>query len=393
MGFINKAQKFSIYLFMFSLNFETIDLFNLGIDYLATKISISVLLFFSLLNFKKSYTIKNFPDSIKNLVLFFSILTINNFINQTVLYDKIINIPFLLNLLIFIVLCNYTLIDKNIILKGLLVFSLSTFILSMLFLLGLGQASLLEGRFSIFGMNENRLGLSASVSILILFSVVFENKLVLNKRRYIYIILMPFLLLLLLQSASRSAFISLILGLGIYFFYNERLKHIYKIVIFLMLLFFILIIWEYFLKDSFIISRMLESINDGDLSGRDLIWGEIFKIVADNPIIGVGENGYAQKMISFSDFEVPSPHNVFIEVFCYTGFVGLTIFVVFCKTIYRKAIKIKVSKKELLSFVLLIPIAINLLSGQLFDVKLLWVLLAFISSGAYDIKKKVFKFY
>ncbi len=387
MEIIKKGQKFSIYLFMFSLNFESIDLFNLGIDYLATKISISVLLFFSLLNFKNSFTFKNFPDSIKIIVLFFLMLTINNFINQNIAYNTIIDIPFFLNILVFIVLCNYVVIDENIILKGLLVFSLSSFFLAILFFLGLGEVSLLEGRFSIFGINENRLGLTACVSILILVSLVFDNKLVLKKRRYILLIMTPFLLVLLLQTGSRSAFISLILGLGIHFFLNKQLKHIYKIVMFLMLLFFMIFIWQFFLKDSFIITRLFQSINEGDLSSRDLIWSEIFKLIADNPILGVGETGYAQRMMTFSDFDVPSPHNVFIEVFCYTGFVGLAVFLVFCKRIYNNAIKVNVYKKELLPLILLIPITINLLSGQLFDVKLLWVLLAFIGSGAYYIKK------
>jgi O-antigen ligase len=388
MEIIKKGQKISIYLFMFSLNFESIDLFNLEIDYLATKISISLLLFFSLLDFKNSFTFKNFPDVIKIIVLYFLMLTVNNFINQNVAYDTIIDIPFFLNVLVFIVLCNSAIIDENIILKGLLVFSLSSFFLAILFLLGLGEVNLLEGRMSIFGMNENRLGLTACISILILISIVFENKLVLKKRRYALLILTPFLLGLTLQTGSRSAFISLILGLGTYFFLNNKLKHIYKIMVFLTFGFFMILIWEFFLKDTYIITRLFQSINEGDLSSRDLIWREIFKLIADDPILGVGETGYSQKMMNFSDFDnIPSPHNVFIEVFCYTGFIGLAVFLVFYKKIINNAIKVKIYKNEVLPFILLIPITINLLSGQLFDFKLLWVLLAFIVSRAFYIKK------
>jgi O-antigen ligase len=313
---------------------------------------------------------------------------VNNFINQNVAYDTIIDIPFFLNVLVFIVLCNSAIIDENIILKGLLVFSLSSFFLAILFLLGLGEVNLLEGRMSIFGMNENRLGLTACISILILISIVFENKLVLKKRRYALLILTPFLLGLTLQTGSRSAFISLILGLGTYFFLNNKLKHIYKIMVFLTFGFFMILIWEFFLKDTYIITRLFQSINEGDLSSRDLIWREIFKLIADDPILGVGETGYSQKMMNFSDFDnIPSPHNVFIEVFCYTGFIGLAVFLVFYKKIINNAIKVKIYKNEVLPFILLIPITINLLSGQLFDFKLLWVLLAFIVSRAFYIKK------
>lgn len=391
MEIIKKVQKFSIYLFMFSLNFESIDLFNLDIDYLATKISISLLLFFSLLNFKNSFTFKNFPDVIKIIVLYFLMLTANNFINQNVAYSTIIDVSFFLNVLVFIVLCNYSVIEKKIILKGLLVFSLSSFCLTILFLFGLGEISFIEGRFSIFGMNENGLGLALCISIIILISIVFDNKLFFNKGRFVLLILIPFLFVLLLQTGSRGALISLILGLGTYFFLNDKLKHIYKIITFLVILFFMIIVWEFYLKDAFITTRLLESINNQDLSSRDLVWKSIFKTITDNPIFGIGETGYAQKMDNFSEYGVASPHNVFIEIFCYTGIVGLVVFLVFLKNIFIGARKTFINKKGILSIILLFPLANNLLSGQLLDVKLLWVILAFIASETYNDKNRKYK--
>lgn len=388
MEIIKKGQKFSIYLFMFSLNFESIDLFNLGIDYLATKISISLLLFFSLLNFKNSFTFKYFPFFIKIIVLYFLMLTLNNFVNQNVDYNTLVNLPFFLNVLIFIVLCNSQIIYENIILKGLLVFSLSSFFLSILFLFGFGEVNLLEGRLSIFGMNENRLGLTGCISILILISIVFENKLVIKKRRYALLLLTPFLLGLTLQTGSRSAFVSLTLGLGTYFFLNNRLRHVYKIIVFFMLGLLMILTWEFFLKDTYIIKRLFQSINEGDLSSRDVIWAEIFKIITDKPILGVGETGYAIKMDNLSEFGVASPHNVFIEIFCYTGIIGLVVFLLFFVRIIKCAMRAYVNNNEFLPIILLIPLTINLLSGQLLDVKLLWVTLAFIVAGINYIKIK-----
>jgi O-antigen ligase len=388
MGIINKAQKFSIYLFLFSLNFESINLFNLGIDYLATKISISVLLFFSLLNFKKSFTFKNFPNVIKILVLYILMLIVNNFINQNVAYNTIINVSFFLNVLVFIVLCNYAAIDKYIILKGLLVFSLSSFCLTILFLFGLGEISYIEGRFSIFGMNENGLGLALCISIFILIAIVFDNKLFFNKGRYLLLVMIPFLFFFLLQTGSRGALISLTLGLGTYFILNNKLKHIYKIVLFLVILFSSLFIWEFFLRDSVITARLMESINNRDVSSRDLVWKSIYIIIADNTMFGIGETGYAQKMDNFSEYGVASPHNVFLEIFCYTGLVGLVIFLFFLKNIFVAAREVFLNKGEILSIVLLFPLANNLLSGQLLDVKMLWVILAFIASRDYTGKKE-----
>jgi hypothetical protein len=44
--------------------------------------------------------------------------------------------------------------------------------------------------------------------------------------------------------------------------------------------------------------------------------------------------------------------------------------------------------RELLPIILLIPLFGNLLSGQLFDVKYAWVLLAYIASDSYEVKNK-----
>lgn len=385
MGFIKRAQKFSIFLLIFSLNFESIDLFYLGISYLATKISISLLLFFSLLNFKESFTFKVYPKYIKVVSFYFFILTVNNFINRGDGYNNIIDIPFFLNLLVFIILCNYTMVDKKILLKGLVVLSLSSFFLAMLYFSGFaveGEGEL-EGRSSIFGMNQNHLGVTLCISIFVLLSVVFENKLELNKNRSLFLIPIPFLLVFMLGTGSRVAFISLVLGVFSLLFLNRSLNTTKKYLIATISLFFLLMLWAVFLKNTLVVGRLFDSISEGDLSSRDLIWLSIYDVIVNNAIIGIGETGYGAKMMAWAD-NVPSPHNVFIEVICYTGLVGLIVFIVFLKRIYYKAKEMNVKGKELLPIILLIPFFGNLLSGQLFDMKQYWVLLAFIASDSYN---------
>lgn len=384
MGFIKRAQKFSIYLFIFSLNFESIDLFYLGISYLATKISIVLLLFFSVLNFKESFTFKVYPRYIKIISFYFCMLTVNNFLNGNDGFDKIIDLPFFLNLLVFIILINYTVIEKIIILKGLLVFSLSTFFLSMLYFLGFGGECVLEGRSSIFGMNENHLGITLCVSIFILISIVFENKLILNKNRALLLFPIPIMLIFMLSTGSRVAFLSLLLGGWSLVIYNKSISKVNKFLVGFTLFLFLSIAWVLFLKNAFVVERLFDSIKEGDLSSRDLIWVSIFDVIVNSFVFGIGETGYMAKMDAWTD-NIPSPHNVFIEVVCYTGLVGLVIFLVFLKRIYNNAKKMNVYGRELLPIILLIPLFGNLLSGQLFDVKYAWVLLAYIASDSYEV--------
>lgn len=380
MGFIKRAQKFSIYLMIFSLNFESIDLFYLGISYLATKISIVLLLFFSVLNFKNSFTFRNYSNYILIIVSYFLMLTVNNFINRSGNYNKIIDFPFFLNLLVFVILCNYSMVDKKVILKGLLVLSLSSFLLVIFYFLGLGGEGLFEGRFTIFGMNENILGLTLCISILTLLSIVFENNFFLDKKRYLFLVMVPFLFVLMLNTGSRGAFISLLLGISSFLYFKKSITPLKKYSILAITVFTSILLWFLFLKTSVIGERLLSSVNEGDLGSRELIWISIYDVIVNNYIIGIGETGYAEKMMNWFN-DVPSPHNVFIEIICYTGLVGLIVFLIFLKRLYYNARKINLQEGGILSLALFFPIIITMLSGQLLDSKLIWVLFAFIASN------------
>ncbi len=155
MKFIAYTHKYLLFFFFFSVNFEMMNLFSLDIDYLATKISISFLLGISLINFSKYYSFKIQWRVLLPLYAYFIVLTVINFLHINGDYNTFFDFPFFLNILIIVILCNSAKVDGNILLKAMFFFTVSSFIMAMLYFLNISVSSQYEGRYTIFGMNEN----------------------------------------------------------------------------------------------------------------------------------------------------------------------------------------------------------------------------------------------
>jgi O-antigen ligase len=371
---IEYAQKYIIYLFIFSLNFETVNLFYLDIDYLASKISIGLLIFISIINYKSFNALKHFYKILIPIIFYFFWLTYTSFVNRSSTYNVFINFPFFLNIVILVVLIINSKLNPDNLLKGLLVFSFSTFVLSILSLLGMGEIDYLnEGRLKIFGLNQNLLGIHLCVSLLVLISVIFENRLKLSRNsRYLLLFLIPSLFTFMVQTGSRLSMISFVLGVIFFILLSNRIKTSKKIFTLLGVFCFTLVVFSLFLKNSLIAERLFLVLNDGDTANREIIWLKLLDVFSNNYFFGVGETGYAAAVGELS------PHNVFIEVLLYTGIFGLFIFLIFLLRIIIDAIKRRKFHGEMLPLVLVLPILGTILTGQILGNKIYWVLFAYI---------------
>ncbi|KOH43267.1 hypothetical protein NC99_39350 [Sunxiuqinia dokdonensis] len=139
----------------------------------------------------------------------------------------------------------------------------------------------------------------------------------------------------------------------------------------------ILIIWQVVLKSEMITERLLQSLTDGDLSERDEVWRRVLPIWNENPIWGVGTTGY-EYLTSYNIGRTVSPHNVILEILCLSGVVGLFFYLVFLFRIFRIGWKTFTQNGSLQSLLLLIPVGGLLLSAQLLQVKIGWVIFAYI---------------
>ena len=380
-----KLKSYAIYLFVFSLNFETMNLFNLGVDYLASKISIIILLAVSILNLiigKSSGG--GFFKYLSPLLIYFAWLTFISIVNIGA-DSNFFYFSFFLNIVILFVLINFSLIQPNILVRSLFIFAISTFILSLLYFSGIATTATLEGRPTIFGMNQNHLGIGICVSIFVILSVVFENKLNLGKGRYNLLLMLPLLLVFMINTGSRVAFLSLVGGVSFFLYFRRAISPFKKGMIISMSVIALLLFWQFYLKNSFLAERLSDTVNDGDLANRDLIWLELFDVITSNVYFGIGRTGFA------SLFGGASPHNVIIEILCYTGVVGLFIFLIFIFRLIGTAYKRNKQNGELLPIVLVIPFLGIVLSGQILEQKYIWIIVAYILSSSQKVKEVTFK--
>jgi O-antigen ligase len=380
---MESLQKYSLYLYCFSINFEQWDPFSTGVDFLFTKISIVIYLLFSITNFKKLYSLKNIKIYIYPIFIFFIFLTFMSYVNKSDVNPDFFNISFFLNLLVLIIAINQSKNEPQLLLQCLFVFSISTVVMTLMYFSGMQSVSEIDNRGTIFGKNQNDLGINLAISIMTFFSIYFENKLKLLRIKYLIFFTFPLMLIFLVRTGSRVAFISLFISL-IVFFVLRRTK-IKGLKLFTSLLLFVLFsfAWELYFKNTYVAERLTKSIDEGDLSGRDLIWVAAFEIITNNPLIGIGETGYAKEIEPILEY-FSSPHNVIIEVLCYTGVVGLILFMFFFIKTIKCGLRAYLNNNEILPLLLLFSITGMILSGQIFATKIAWVVFAYIISSNFN---------
>lgn len=368
---ISKFQRYSIYLFAFSLNFETINLFNLGIDYLASKIAIVLLLVISFLNVPAMISTTKYFFFLRSLIIFFTYLTIISFINRAGSTASFFYFPLFIDLLIVLLLLSAVKSYQPVLLDSLVAFSIGTFFLAILFFLNIGVDETEDGRMSIFNINQNMLGLYACFASFTFVFFFLTNRSLKLSIKCLLIGMILLLFLLLVKTGSRVAFLSFVVGVSLLLFTNKNFSLLKKSLIVLGFIIGFIFVWIFFLKNSVISERLVASVSDGDLSNRDLIWVALFDIIFNNYWFGVGVTGY-ERIIG----EV-SPHNVLIEVLCYSGLLGLLMFLFFVSKIGRHAYRSFKFNGNILPFVLFIPSVGLILSGQIFEQKIIWLIFSY----------------
>ena len=273
-------------------------------------------------------------------------------------------------------------------------FAVGATILSILFYLGIGVEinTIQEGeRFSMFGSNENVLGIIQALS-----SAIILNLFIINDRLKIHFLRFLFVIPLLLSAAmifatgSRTALLILVSEF-VFTILLYQTKKRYKIIIIIasMVVVFFLIQW-FLSSDYAIVTRVFSVIEEGNTGGRTDIWGRYLTIFPEHPIFGVGEEGMLdiaiRSGVGTTDIlgypTALSPHNVLLEVLMKTGIVGLLIMGVFWLKIFRCTVKSRKYYGESLPLILFIPILVVLFSGQILTEKYAWFIYAYMIAAS-----------
>jgi O-antigen ligase len=146
-------------------------------------------------------------------------------------------------------------------------------------------------------------------------------------------------------------------------------------------------IWQYLASSEILYSRLILTEQKLDLGGRDRVWDNVIPFVKENIIFGKGESGYTEYMTNITG-AFYSPHNVILEVLAYTGILGLFLYLLFLYKVFVISQRKYKEDGSIIQLLLLIPILGLLLSGQLLNVKIGYIVFAFCLSGIFSLRRR-----
>ena len=361
-----------IYFFVFSLCFERLTVFGLNLDFLFTKISSFLLIFFSFFSFSFWRTMIKIKRYTVLLYIFFIILTISSYNNKTVAFNDFFDYLFFLNILILVSLVNVFYEDKLVLTNVLFVFTFGNIALTFLYFLGIGHTFIsteLEGRASIFGNNQNYLGISLAISSLFILHKLLFFKISKLKKILFWISVIPLIYFMIL-TGSRTAFLSFLIGIILFITLTDKIGNLKK-VLFLLTVSILFLVLIFIFQDKLdVLQRLSSTLVNGDTANRDIIWNGLLYFFSDFIFLGVGKTGYSRVIGDLS------PHNAFLEVFIYTGLLGLFFLLIFLYRIFLNVLLLYKNSTDFFPIIIFIAIFGILLTGQFFDQKIIWFLMS-----------------
>ena len=218
-----------------------------------------------------------------------------------------------------------------------------------------------------FFQNENSLGISAAISIVITLYLIFTTTS--KKLKSIYAVNLFIQLYLVLISPARSAFFIFVALLGIFILIKLRkpfLRILYLVVPFL---------------STIYICTFSDDILNRITTNRDAIWSSASILIKNNFLLGVGYHDLVGDVLEARSVYIPEGiatgrlHNIFIEVFATNGifaFMTLIVFILinlFC--IFKRITTLK--SKEDIRLYLLFSLIVSILMINLFESNLLYI--------------------
>ncbi|MGV8095732.1 MAG: O-antigen ligase family protein [Mangrovibacterium sp.] len=315
-----------------------------------------------------------------SILLFFGLLFLMNAIHAESISDKIFDLTIFQNIVLFWILINHERIDPLVLEKGMLSFALGSATLALLYSCGIG-IEYADGRVSIFGDNQNIIGQRMCISIIILMITVLQNRLQIRKMRYLFLLLIPLMLSLLVATGSRLAILSFALAFIAGVFLLKTKNYHLKIMVLALGFVSFVFIWKFAMENEILRTRLLLSLQEGQLSDRDMIWGNILPLIKNNLIFGVGQTGYTTFCVSEFGRYV-SPHSVVMELISFTGVTGLTIYFIFLYQIFRMGYLSYKAEGLLLPVLLIIIVTGLLLGSHILELKPGWSIFAYITCSS-----------
>ena len=254
--------------------------------------------------------------------------------------------------------------------------------------LGLATTSLgrghTEDRLSAFGQNPNTASTNLAVGLLILLALTGRS------RNAVRIWAMPALLILIitaiLQMSSRGAIIALIAGLLTLFGVNRTGRPPLLVRVTSILAVILALVFMFFYSQA-TRARFEDAFESGRMAGREELYPDLLHMGEEKPLLGWGlvENHYELgRLENRAEYPSRDSHNLFLEVWTSTGFLGLVPFVWALCICTRAAWRALYGPDGSLPLALLVCVIVSNLSGDWLEFKTTWVVLGYaLASGEF----------
>ena len=229
-----------------------------------------------------------------------------------------------------------------------------------------------KGRMSIYGENAN--STSSRMSVAIFAFMYFFNK---KGVRWVYRIAMlgcvVLLLVYIIMSGSRGSFLFTLGGIALYMLLTGKRKGRTIIVALIGILLVGYAVTHYLdMEEVSMFDRLSELWETGD--SRSKLMEYAIRIYADNPILGVGSNGYLAERL-LRGFDDRDSHNIITTIMAMGGTVALVCFLRFL--FINLGIFFKKMQQKLLPLVMFLSMLfISLKTGGVITFMLMWYVYA-----------------
>ena len=373
---IRTFNRALLFLFAFTLAFERAFPFLPSLSYPKLFAILYVGSLFCNPNFLRTFNKLIVP---KSVILLFALFLFLNFLNPSLFEYGITKIDqsLLLNILLFWFLLIHERIDKGILSKSLFFFFFGYLFLVLAYFLGFYDVGV-GGRVSIGAALPNSL---AFFGVFAIASSIISSKQDYFRSSFIralFFLSSLSIIPLILATGSRSGAIALFLVYGIYIILSGTRR---------LLSLFLLggLIFLIFIFSDVLVDRLINTAETGDLGGRLMIILFCLDLILQNPIFGVGESQYEYLAVKTFGYS-PSPHNVFLETYLFGGLMGLILWLTLCYKGVKVAFQEYFAHSTVNSFLLLPPILLMGVSGQVFNNTIVFLVFAVIMSYQKDLK-------
>lgn len=386
----SKLLRYTLLLFVFSTNFEMVNLIQGSGQLSVGRITgYLYILMFMLSGYKISFNRER--NTIYLLFSLLFIILLSSALHLNIVSSTVMDLSLLQNVVLYFMLLIHEKYDPGILDKSILYLVIGTVILSTLFLFGIGveRSTGSEERLSLLGDNENMIGVRMVVGIMAIIYYINNSKNKVTIINIIGILSVGLMTMVMRETASRTAAISYVIVLFLLMYFHLRSdKGINKYVYVLSFALIVSLLAIPFLMDSDTLVTRLTKAKEGNFANREVLWQALLPAVYDSPYIGYGVSGFA--MVSWQKLgAVGSPHNVFLEVLLYSGFIGLTIFLIFNINVLINSYQYYKKEGKYLGLLMMVPYLGMLIVGHTLVKKIMWIILAY--NSIYIIKEQKVK--